>query len=283
MIVTFGKYGDVKDMLYSINPKSSKVITIITGDPGSGKTALATAFMLENMTITRTQVIKYREACSRIEYLNNVKNANFQLPPQKHLVFSSGVKIQKFSPKFQSYDFEPWRIGLSDPRFTTMYFPKNSLRFIDEMQKYFPNQQDLTNGKMPLRVSNEFQKDRHYGIYTLGSVQVGTDINKKLRDISTFILVKNVKLINTKTSVKTIWKTIFFVNHFSYDNYIANNGDESYGEKVIFEYNGNIFLHYNTTECEKEFDEIDNKYCSYDQSYEEIPSLVPPEGYRCKN
>ena len=184
-----------------------------------------------------------------------------------------------------SYDFDPWRTGLNDPFYSTQYFPKHSLRIYDEIQKYYPSQQDQENSKLPLRVSTEFQKDRHYDIYNIGTAQVGTDIHSKLRKISSFIVSKSISFRRNKFNViiQTVWKTLYFVDHFAYDAYIDSHGDENCATKeVTFIFNGNIGRHYDHTSCEKEFDDVDNKYCSYDQNYDEPNSLVPPSGYSKK-
>lgn len=282
-VIHFGEIGDIVKLFKSIDPQHSQVATLIIGNPGDGKSSLATACGLENMSFE--QIFNYQDACAKIDYLNTHKRANFQYPHEKHLVFATGLKISKPSHKMTSYDFDPWRTGLNDPTYATQYFPKHSIRVYDEIQKYFPSQQDVENSKMPLRVSTELQKDRHYDIHNIGTAQVGTDINKKLRDISSFILTKSIKFIHNKYNIitHTVWETVYFVNHFAYDAYLASNGDEECATKrVKFMFHSNIGLHYDHTSCEKEFDEVDNKYCSYDQGYEVPNSLIPPEGYSKK-
>lgn len=279
MIVHFGEYGDIKALFQSIDPLHSKVCTLITGDPGSGKSALACACALENMSFA--QRAKYKDACAKIDYLNTTKNANFQYPPEKHLVFVTGFKVTKFAPRMTSYDFDAWRVGMNDPKYKTQYFPKHSLRVFDEIQQFFTSQQDKAGGKMPLRVSTEFQKNRHYDIYNIGTAQVGTDVNKKLRDISSFVVVKNIKFKYSKYGniVQTMWNCLYLRNHHLYDSYIDSKGDESYAKNITFVFKSNIFRYYNCTACEQEFDEVYCKYCSYDQTYEEPNSLMPPDNY----
>lgn len=281
--IYLGTYGDVRDIFQSIDADHSQVITLIIGFPGHGKTSLAVALGKENMSYK--QISKYKDACAKIDYLNTHKRANFRYPPEKHLVYSTDVKISNFSPKMTSYDFNSWRTGLNDPTYTTQYFPKHSLRIWDEIQKSFPSQQDQENSKIPLRVSTEFQKNRHYDIYTIGTAQDGMDVHSKLRKLASFIVAQKVisKRNKFNTVTQTVWKTLYFVNRYGYEAYVSNNGDESFANKEItFVMNGDIGRYYNRTSCEKEFDEVDNKYCEYDQLYEEVNSLIAPPGYSKK-
>ena len=276
----FNDYKDIRDMFLDINPHHSKVCTLFTGAPGSGKTACSASCGLVNMS--RAQRKKYRHACEKIDYLNNFNRANLTYPPEEHLVFCSGFKLS--NRKMTSYDFDSFRIGLNDRMFKTIYFPMHSLRIIDEIQAIFPSQQDQGMPKIPLRVSTEFQKARHYDIYTIGTAQVGTDINKKLRDISSFFVVKKMtfKYTKAKRILKTLYHCLYFVNHAEYIKYLDSHEDSSLGVSLILEDNRNIFKHYNHTSCEIQFDEVDNKYCSYDQSYSEANSITAPEGYSGK-
>lgn len=283
----FGEYGDILTLFQQVDPKHSKVVTLVIGDPGAGKSAFATACALENM-IYRGQARKIKQAINKINYLNVMNpGINLRLPPQRHLVFVTGFKVTDkcYTPNPNtSYDFDGWRVGLNDNLYSTMYFPMNSLRIFDEMQKYFPSQQDLPNGKLPIRVSTEFQKARHYGIYTIGTVQVGTDINKKLRDIASFIEIEEMrfKYTDAGTISQTIWRVKYFQSHALYTAYLDSHNDDKYATKFEFVFEGNIFRHYNSTSCEVEFDEVDNKYTAYDQSYDVANSLTPPEGYSGK-
>ena len=144
----FNDYKDIRDMFLDINPHHSKVCTLFTGAPGSGKTACSASCGLVNMS--RAQRKKYRHACEKIDYLNNFNRANLTYPPEEHLVFCSGFKLS--NRKMTSYDFDSFRIGLNDRMFKTIYFPMHSLRIIDEIQAIFPSQQDQGMPKIPLRV-----------------------------------------------------------------------------------------------------------------------------------
>lgn len=281
----FGEYGDLLDLFQAVNPRHSQVLTIISGIPGAGKSAFATACALENMSQNRKQKFKFQQACDKIDYLNLLyPSANFTKPVQNHLVFVAGYKVEKkkYSASLISYDFDPWRIGMNDPAYATMYFPKNSLRIIDEIQKYFPSQQDSV--KTPLRVSTEFQKDRHYGIYSIGTAQVGKNVHNKLREIASFFVVKDLsfKISELGNIVQSRWEVLYFQHHSKYDAYIDNNCNEDFAEKLVFVFNDNILKYYDSKSCEKEFDDISNKFSSYDQSYKEPNSLTPPEGYSSK-
>ncbi len=279
-VYRFKDYKDIRDMFLDINPNHSKVCTLFTGAPGSGKTACSASCGLVNMS--RAQRRKYEQACNKIDYLNEFNRADLTYPPEEHLVFCSGFKLN--TRQMTSYDFNPYQIGLNDRLFATIYFPMNSLRIIDEIQSIFPSQQDAGIPKIPLRVSTEFQKARHYGIYTIGTAQIGTDIHKKLRDISSFFVVQKItfKYTRQKRILKTRYHCLYFVNHAQYTTYLEAHEDSNLGVSIMLEDDRNIFKHYNHTSCEIQFDEVDNKFCSYDQSYSEANSITPPKGYSGK-
>lgn len=273
----FSDYKDIRDMFLDINPLHSKVCTLITGAPGAGKTALSASCGLVNMS--RAQRRKYAHACEKIDYLNAFNRANFTHPPEPHLVFCSGFKLS--NRKMTSYDFNAYRIGLNDRLFKTIYFPMHSLRIIDEIQSIYSSQQDAGVPKIPLRASTEYQKARHYDIYTIGTAQIGTDVNKKLRDISSFIVVEKTTFQYSKAKriLKTRYHCLYFVNHAQYISYLDAHEDSTLGTSIILEDNRNIFKHYCHTAYEIQFDEVDNKFCSYDQSYSEPNSITPPDNY----
>ena len=103
------------------------------------------------------------------------------------------------------------------------------------------------------------------------------------------LIISNVKISidddeglaisKAKRILKTRYHCLYFVNHAQYIAYLEAHEDTSLGVSLILEDDRNIFKHYSHTSCEIQFDEVDNKYCSYDQSYSEPNSITPPEGY----
>lgn len=274
--IKLGEYRGCRELLREINPKFSKVGCMITAEPGRGKSALACALGLEDMTYKRIR--EYKDACKKIEYLIRNKCIGLEKPPEKHLVYCSGFTINTKASRMQSYDFNPYRVGLHDDNYETQYFEKHALRIFDEIGSYY-NSRDTA--RFPNRVSSEFQKARHYDIFNIGTAQEGMDVEIKLRRLFHFIEVLEIKTRETKKGrvEKTIWTCNYLGNHKNWERYQESKGDEQYIlARVIFEFDDNIFNYYNETSCEEEFDEISNSFsCHHDGGVNN--SVNAPPGY----
>lgn len=273
VVVELGQSGDIKTVLQQIDPKFSKVMCIIIGDPGDGKSSQACAFGLEEMLFTRS---KLAQACERINEINNVYGPVLKLPQQKHLVYCSGFTIYKNS-KMQSYDFDPFRIGMPDKNFQTQYFERGSLRIIDEIQAYFNSTM-----KLPKRVEQNFQKCRHYKIFNVGTAQHGMEVHVRLRRLASFLRVLGVKTKCTPHGFveETQWECLYLGNNSNFEAYEQNNKSEDYVIcKVIFKLKKNIFNYYNPNSCEEEFDDVYNSYSMHFDNSGNRSSTNPPKGY----
>lgn len=275
IIVELGHVGDVLTVLQQIDPDFSKVLCLIIGDPGSGKSSLACALGLEEMSPLRKK--KFEEACEKIKWLNSqFKVGILDLPEQKHLVYCSGFTINK-SSTMQSYDFDPYRIGLKDENFLTQYFEKHSLRIIDEIQSYFNSSQK----SLPKRVENNFQKCRHYDIFNIGTAQNGMEIHCRLRRLARFIHVLNTKTISNEAGFisETQWECYYLGKNKNFEMYEESNYSKDYIIcKVIFKLKHNIFNYYDSNSCEEEFDDVEYSYsCHFDESVR--GSTNAPKGY----
>lgn len=276
--IEFGTFKGVRELLRAINPKFSKVGCIIIAPPGYGKSAMACAMGLEDMTMKRIR--EYKDACKKIDYLIQSRGVGLEKPPQKHLVYCSGFKISKFRPKMQSYDFLPWHIGLHDDNYETQYFEKHALRIIDEIQTYFNSRDTL---RFPNRVSSNMQKSRHYDIFNIGTAQEGIDVEVKIRRLFHFIEISNLKTVTSKLGLveQTIWTCNYLGSHRNWEKYYESKGDEQYIlARVIFKFNGDIFRHYNQTSCEDEFDEISNSFSSHENDIVQNSVNAPPGYYK---
>ena len=278
--INFGQFKGCRELLMEINPKFSKVGVLITAEPGRGKSALACALGLEDMTFKR--IYEYKDACKKIEYLIRTRGIGLEFPLEKHLVYCAGFTIRTKASRMKSYDFDPFRVGLHDNNFQTQYFEKHALRIFDEMGSYY-NSRDTS--RFPNRVSSEFQKNRHYDIYNIGTAQEGMDVEIKLRRLFHFIEVLDVRTKKTTKGrvEKTIWTCNYLGNHKNWEKYQDSKCDESYIiARVIFEFPDNIFNYYDESSCEEEFDEISNSYSSH-RSEHVINSVNAPPGYYKKD
>ena len=277
--IHLGESGDVKSLLKQIDPHFSNVMCLIIGDPGSGKSSLACAFGLEEMS---SRVIpKYKDACNKIAYLNGIYGPVLNNPPQKHLVYCAGFKIKK-KENVESYDFDPYRIGVRDDNFETQYFEKHSFRIIDEVQTYFnSNKKDL-----PPRVEANFQKCRHYDIFNVGTAQFGIEVHVRLRRLSSFIQIVETKTIlnNSGLVEETQWICNYLGKNKNYEMFEESNYSQDYVIcKVIFKLKRNVFKYYNSTSCEEEFDDITNSFSSHFNQGMPFSATNPPKGYYKKS
>lgn len=275
--IKFGETGSVKELMRQIDPKFSNVFLIIFGDPGNGKTALASCCALEEMNHKRYWA--FRSACKKIDYLNYVHNADLEYPKEKHLVYSSELLICNNSPRMTTYDFDPWYVGIHDDYFPTQYFEMHSLRIFDEIQKYFPAQ---GSKDLPKRVSAEFQLNRHYDIFNIGTCQYGEDVHYRIRRLASFIEVIGVEMVLDKAGV--VRKTRIFANYLgnerNFNKYIANDRSHELAKEIVFEIDKNIFNCYSSTSHEEDFDNISNSTNNHDNFVDH--SLTPPLGYEKK-
>lgn len=273
--IYFGKTGSVKELMHKIDPKFSNVFLIICGDPGNGKTALMACCALEEMSHKRYWA--YRSACKKIDYLNFRYNADLEYPREKHLVYSSELMICNNSPKMKSYDFDPYYVGIHDDYYPTQYFEKHSLRLFDEIQKYFPAQ---GSKDLPKRVYAGFQQNRHYDIFNVATCQYGEDVHYRIRRLSSFIEVLEVKTETDKMGI--IRRTHIFANYLgnerTFNKYISNDRNEDYvKQKVEFIIDKNIFECYSSTSHEEDFDDVSNYVNNHESTVDH--NLNPPLGY----
>lgn len=219
------------------------MITIISGDVGSGKTALMTYFAVNHMT-----VLSFDDVFSSKQEVKRLNKGGFTLSlPKKHIVYAdyditSG--LNKY-PRRSSYEVDGFFLGLPNTRQDTIFVPPCSKIFLDEAQKYYNSRRTAI---FPDFVSRFYETHRHYKLDIYLACQRSGLIDLNIREIGQrFIEVLELthKYNNYGQIKKTIWKCIEFYNYFEFENYL-NSGKQKGGNIVKYVFEGNIFSCYDS-------------------------------------
>lgn len=226
------------------------MITIITGKPGVGKTALNTYFCEHTYQTERERLFKM--TCEKIEALNETREKPLKLPSAPPIFTNYEVKfLIGYKKYYEPYYINPYYIGLQNDKLPTLYLPPYSRVFISEAQRYYNSRKSLT---LPDWVSRWFEMHRHYGIEIYMDVQRGKLIDLNIRELcKRFIEVQSMELeTNGGTWInRTRWHCREFSNMQDFDEYI--NGTGGTYKQTVYTYEGDIFKCYNSASCFSEF------------------------------
>lgn len=264
------------------------MITIITGKPGVGKTALNTYFCWLTYQNEREKLLK--QARDKIEFLNESRETPLQAPTAPPIFTNYEVKfLVGYQKYYEPYYVNPYYLGLANEKLKTQFIPPFSRLFISEAQRYYNSRKSST---LPDWVSRWYEMHRHYGVEVYMDVQRGKLIDLNIRELcKKFIEVQAMELDTAGGSwiQKTRWKCREFSNMQDYDDYI--NGEGNNYTETKYEYDGDIFENYNSTSCFNEFvpaEGADFNYLPYHRADEQqddeaaatFYSTLEPELYR---
>lgn len=230
------------------------MITIITGKPGVGKTALNTFFCEMTYQTEREWLLKSAQA--RIELINDNREHALTLPISPPIFTNYEVKMHVGYKKWYSpYYVNPYFLGLGNDKLQIINLPPYSKLFISEAQRYYNSRKSQT---LPDWVSRWYEMHRHFGIEIYMDVQRGKLIDLNIRELcKKFIEVQRMEH-ETDGGVnitKTTWYCREFTNSQDYDDYLNSptNADNVNYQNVTYIYDGNIFESFNSTSCFDEF------------------------------
>ena len=262
------------------------MITIITGKPGVGKTALNTYFCWRTYQTEREQLLK--ATCDKIELLNESREKKLTVPKEPPIFANYEVKFHVgYEEYYEPYYINPYYLGLANEKLKMQNLPPFSRLFISEAQRYYNSRKSST---LPDWVSRWYEMHRHYGVDIYMDVQRGKLIDLNIRELcKRFIEVQSMELDRAGGTWirKTRWTCREFSNMQDFDDYINGDG-ENYSE-TTYEYDGDIFECYNSTSCFNEFVPIEGAdfhylpYHSADKPSEEAAMFYntsEPELYR---
>lgn len=220
------------------------MISIISGEPGAGKTSLM-AHLLQELYRREGEKL-LRECREKIFELNEdwKKSHRFNpfLLPEKPPIFSDfGVEfLVGYKKKFEPYFINGYYFGMQNDVMPTLLVPPKSKIFLTEAQRYFDSRRSKT---FPTFVSAAFEMHRHYGLDIWIDVQRPMLIDKNVRELCKhFIEVQRMEHVQTKLT-KQITSTTFYCREF--DSHVAlevylTTGEKTYKE-TTYTHRGNIF------------------------------------------
>ncbi len=214
------------------------MITIIYGQPRSGKTALMTKLALEYMT-GENAVKDIRQSCKLIKKFND---GGFKLSyPQKHLVFSD-YEIWTRNKTLFSWYASGYSFGLPNKQYNEIgFYPPCSRLFFDEAQKYWNSRE---SNKLSDFVSRAFELHGHFKYNIYIAVQRLKLIDLNIRELSPCIL-EVVSMRNVEDNglvMSSTWTCRKYDSFAEAEKHI--NGEKSKYRTVHYRFDGNIFRHY---------------------------------------
>ena len=218
------------------------MITIICGVPRAGKTALMTSFALEHMKGRQA----HRDLIKCRKLLAPLNAGGFAYtPPPDHLVFADYTIQAGAGGRIRNYECNGFNLGLYNDKHPTMFLPPNAKVYLDEAQKYF-NSRDRGLADF---VSRYYELHGHYRLDVTCTVQRPMLIDKNIRELAAQVLY--VAVLEHDQSGHRIHASQWTC--YEWDNVAAAvafiDGGQSKdlrGDKVRFEYTGNIFRHYDS-------------------------------------
>ena len=264
------------------------MITIITGKPGVGKTALNTYFCWQTYRNDSARLLKLIR--DRIELINESRITPLTAPTDPPIYTNYEVKfLIGYEKHYEPYYINPYYLGLSNDKMKMQNIPPYSRLFISEAQRYYNSRKSST---LPDWVSRFYEMHRHYGIDIYLDVQRGKLIDLNIRELcKRFIEVQGITVERSGGTWidKTRWECREFTSMQDYDDYV--NGDGANYIETVYEYAGDIFASYNSTSCFNEFVPIEGEdfhYLPYRQEGSHNPddpaatfyNTTEPELYR---
>ena len=247
------------------------MITIICGDPGTGKTSYMAYLAMKCMTISSRE--HYLAACVEIDILN-AQGLNLIKPPYKHLIYGNfwcESHIWGYTPR-TIMEFNGVEFGLPDDKHVTKFIPPFSTIFLMEGQSFLDSRKSRYFRQS---VSRAYEIHRHYDLDIYLDCQRGTLIDLNVRGIAERIIeMQGCKVIKNSYGImqKIIWKFRIFNSSSEYDAYLASGKNlKNYVEGVDC-YIGNLANCYNTKQDRALFYK-DINYKQFSYNLIEKPSL----------
>ncbi len=253
-------------------------MTLIVGNPGSGKTLLNACIESQEIVNSRQD---YLASCRKIDELNS-RGFHFEYPKDEVLTYSNFEFVNKTRFKFgkRSKKLDPWHMALPNKEIPFDVFPPYSKFHIMEGQVYWNSR------RRGLRdcVSRFFENHRHNNFEIYIDVQRGGLIDANIREIANRVLEPK-ELVHTKDNMGRIQQTIVncykFDSWSEYEKWINNGRENKHVSIVSFGFTGCIFDCYNSYENMLAFYENCEEKSFTDEYFDKdrVVSLGRPENY----
>ena len=260
----------------------------VHGKPGAGKSSFVVAIIIDNFM--KSFNWRYKAACKEIKNEAKIKGMALSIPPQRHVVFSSGLKIKRKLPSMESYDFEPYKLSMPNEQFETLKIMSHGVYIIDEAQGQLDSKG--VNKELPLPTTRLYETRRHKDLLIFLISQREKRINNDIRSIADVYVYIETSVHTTKvgnkavkyegrfpssTITKTEFKGRWFADEKDFETY-TESGEEA-GHKLKYVFHGDIRDYYNPYEFSREYEGTDKTL--EDKDYEYFPKLSgkKPPGY----
>lgn len=219
------------------------MITEICGIPRAGKTALMTRLALDHLT--GAQAHKDLRFSAKLLEPYNAGGFRYKLPDD-HLVFAD-YTVHTRRGTVTNYECDGFYLGLSQDVHPTMFLPPGAYIYLDEAQKYFNSREGAS--KLADFVSRFYELHGHYRLNVTLTVQRPMLIDKNIRELAgEVIYVRELEhQKNGNRILRSMWDCYSFDSSAAAVSYIDSGFNEKLrGDRVRFEYEGNIFKHYDS-------------------------------------
>lgn len=226
------------------------MITLICGIPGAGKTSYLAKLAIDSMLNGRFAYNSWKRESTQM----NTSGANFELPPQRHLVYCD-TNIH-YGKRLCTYSVNGFEIGLSHPFGHTVFLPYYSTILLDEAQRYYDSRMSKY---LRSEVYNWYQLHRHgdYNVYLACQSPANIDVN--LRRIIQRVIVFDefsVKEDEFGCIRKSLWSGREFMSADSAEAYMLdkeNGRSSNLGKSFSDSCDYNILSCYNSKSCRPAF------------------------------
>ena len=219
------------------------MIRIISGEPGAGKTALMTCHAEPHLK--GTQAHRDVVLCNKLLAPLNAGGFSYTAPSD-HVTFADYTVMTGPNGCITNYECNGFNLGLFNDSHPTMFLPPASHIFLDEAQKYFNSRE---KAQLADFVSRFYELHRHYRLNITISVQRPKLIDLNIRELAAEVIY--VEELEHEKSGRRVtcsqWTCYEWDNVAAAIAYIEGGKNKALaGDKVRFEYSGNIFKHYDS-------------------------------------
>ena len=246
------------------------MITIISGLPGAGKSAMLTYFLV--MQMTQNGLTDWRKCNKELQVLREGGFKNLEPPAQKHLCFSD-YKV-RFNGRFQSYYIDGFQIGMPNPFFKTSFIPPYSTIYLDEAQRYYDSRMSKY---LREEVYRWYQLHRHNDYNIFMACQRLGNIDLNIRGIAErFIVIDDIIVKENSWGMVTniTWKFRIFHSPDTAESYMLakeRNENKDFGEVSEISTDLCIFDYYDSKSCKPAF---------YNERYNQSFDYFTDDGYQ---
>lgn len=231
------------------------MITFIVGETGSGKTALATYFLIQKYLDEGRDI--HKRSCSLIEEVNKKFGRNFTPPDKVPFYTNYSMRLHVgYKKYYEPYFQNPYYFGVANKDMDTQFMAVGGVGVFDEAQRIYNSRKSATFADF-VSYAFEIHRQARFELYLIA--QRGKLLDCNIRELGVHV-IEVVRMDNEFDAagniVRSTWYCREFENWGEAQRYFES-GEGEYTE-TEYEYEGNIF---------ESFD-----------SYEKIEMFLPQQG-----